>query len=117
MHYRYLLIVTLTKAVFLGQHLRLESTLRLLIKENFNFQALWTACTEIIDAFGFLKGHCHGDFAVCWSKMLKCLTKNIFSNIKLLLEHREEDMKLFLCAKINYYHFLAIFPSYIRGGT
>ena len=36
-----------------------------------------------------LKGHCHGDFAIFSSKWLKYLTKNFFSNMKLLLEHRE----------------------------
>ena len=40
-----------------------------------------------------LKGHCHGDFAVCWSKLLKYLIKNLISNMKLSLEHREEHME------------------------
>ena len=30
-----------------------------------------------------LKGHCRGDFAVCLLKLLKYLTKNLFSNMKL----------------------------------
>ena len=37
-----------------------------------------------------LKGHCHGDFAVCMPKLLKYLTKNLFFNLKSLLEHQEE---------------------------
>ena len=32
--------------------------------------------------------------------------------MKLLLEHLEEDMKWFLRARINYNHFLTIFPIY-----
>ena len=47
-----------------------------------------------------LKGRCHGDFAVCWSKLLKSLSKNLFSNLKLLLEHRKENMKLFSPRKV-----------------
>ena len=34
---------------------------------------------------GNLKGHCHGDFAVFWSKLLNYLTKNLFCNMTLLL--------------------------------
>ena len=30
-----------------------------------------------------LMGHCYGDFAVFWSKILKYLTMNPFSNMKL----------------------------------
>ena len=33
----------------------------------------------------FLKRHCYGDFAVCWPKQLKYLTKNPFFNVKALL--------------------------------
>ena len=33
-----------------------------------------------------LKGHCHGDFSVCWTKQFKYLTKNPFLNVKSLLE-------------------------------
>ena len=40
-----------------------------------------------------LNGHCHGDFAVFWSKQLKYLTKNLFSNMKLFLEHWKENTK------------------------
>ena len=49
-----------------------------------------------------LKGHCHGDFAVFWSKLLKHLMKNLFANVKLLLEHREENLKGFLQGRTNY---------------
>ena len=40
-----------------------------------------------------LKGHCHGDISVCWPKKLKYLTKNLFFNVKLLLEQGEKNMK------------------------
>ena len=40
-----------------------------------------------------LKGHCHGDFAACWSKLFKYLTKNLFSYLKLFLGHRKENVK------------------------
>ena len=33
----------------------------------------------------YLKGHCHDDFAVFWSKLHKHLTKNLFANMKLLV--------------------------------
>ena len=39
------------------------------------------------------RGTVKENFAVCLSKVFKHLTKNFFSNMKLLLEHREEDMK------------------------
>ena len=29
----------------------------------------------------------HGNVSVLWSKLFKCLTKNLFSNITFLLEH------------------------------
>lgn len=29
--------------------------------------------------FFFFKGHCHGDFAACWSKLLQYLIKNLSS--------------------------------------
>ena len=43
-----------------------------------------------------LKGHCHGNFAIFWSKLLKCLTKSLFFNMKLLIQHWEENTKVFL---------------------
>ena len=52
-----------------------------------------------------LKGHCRGDFAVFLSKQLKNLTKNLFSNMKLLLEHWGENTKGFLREKTNYNQF------------
>ena len=38
-----------------------------------------------------LKGHCHGNFAIFWSKPLKYLTKSLFFNMKLLIQHWEEN--------------------------
>ena len=49
-----------------------------------------------------LKGHCHGDFAVFWSKLLRHLTKNLFADVKLLLEHRKENIKGILQGRTNY---------------
>ena len=49
----------------------------------------WPSADEYVEYLAptfmtcFLKGHCHGDFAVCWSKLLKYLTKNVFSDMKL----------------------------------
>ena len=34
-----------------------------------------------------LKGYCHGNFVVFCKKLLKNVTKNLFSNMTLLLEH------------------------------
>ena len=48
---------------------------------------------------GNLKEHCHSDFAVVWSKLSKLFTKNLFSNMKLLLKHWEENIKRFLQEK------------------
>ena len=43
-----------------------------------------------------LKGHCHGNFAMFWSKPLKYWTKSLFFNMKLLIQHWEENTKGFL---------------------
>ena len=43
-----------------------------------------------------LKGHWHGNFAIFWSKPLKYLTKSLFFNMKLLIQHWEENTKVFL---------------------
>ena len=43
-----------------------------------------------------LKGHCHGNCAMFWSKPLKYLTKSLFFNMKLLIQHWEENTKVFL---------------------
>ena len=59
-----------------------------------------------------LKVHCHYNPAVFWSKLLKYLTKNLFSNMKLLLEHREENIKVFLLGRTNYNQFLATSLKY-----
>ena len=40
-----------------------------------------------------LEGHCHRDFSVFWSKLLNYLTRYLFANIKLLLEHQGENIK------------------------
>ena len=42
-----------------------------------------------------LKGHCHGNFAIFWSKPLKYLTESLFFNMKLLIQHWEENTKVF----------------------
>ena len=49
-----------------------------------------------------LKGLCHTDFAVFWSKLLRHLTKNVSANMKLLAEHRQENIKEFLQGRTNY---------------
>ena len=49
-----------------------------------------------------LKWRCHGDFAVVWSKLLKYLTKNLFCKMKLFLQHREENIKVFLLGRTNH---------------
>ena len=59
-----------------------------------------------------LGGPIHGDFAVFWSKLLKYLTKNLFANMKLLLEHREEIFKGFLQGRTNYNQFLSTSLKY-----
>ena len=58
------------------------------------------------------KGYCHDDFAVVRSKLLKYLTKNPFSNIKLLLEHREENVKGFIWGRASYNQFLVTSLQY-----
>ena len=52
-----------------------------------------------------LMGHCHGDFALFGSKLLKYLTENLFSNMKLVLEHREENIKGFIRGRTSYNQF------------
>ena len=56
---------------------------------------------------GSFKVHCHGDFAIFWSKLLKYLTKNLFCNMTLLLQHRERNIKVFLVGRTNHNQFLA----------
>ena len=63
-----------------------------------------------------LKGNCHGDFAIFSSKWLKYLTKNLFSNKKFLLEHREGNIKGFIRGRTNYKQFLTTSLQY-TGGT
>ena len=63
-----------------------------------------------------LKGHCHSDFAIFSSKWLKYLTKNLFSNMKLILEHREGNIKVFIRGRTNYKQFLMTSQQY-TGGT
>ena len=46
--------------------------------------------------------HCYGDFAVFWSKLLTYLTKNLFSNMKLLSQHSEENIEVFLPERTNH---------------
>ena len=53
------------------------------------------------------KGHGHRDFAVFDQKCFKYLAKSRFGNMKLFLEHREENIKEFLQEKTNYNQFLA----------
>ena len=53
-----------------------------------------------------LKGHRHGDFAIFSSKWLKYLTKNLFSYMKLLLEHQEGNIKVFILGRTSYKQFL-----------
>ena len=40
-----------------------------------------------------------GDFAVFWSKLLEHLTKKLFCNNKLLLQHWEEIITVFLSGR------------------
>ena len=70
----------------------------------------------VLFCFFMLKGHCHGDFAIFSSKWLKYLTKNLFSNMKLLLEHREGNIKGFIRGRTNYKQFLTTSLQY-AGGT
>ena len=63
-----------------------------------------------------LKGHCHGDLAEFWSKLLKYLTKNLFYNMKLLSQHREENIKVFPVARTYHNQLLATSLKY-KGST
>ena len=51
---------------------------------------------EFLDSY--LKGHCHGNFAIFWSKPLKYFTKSLFFNMKLLIQHGKKILK-FSCRK------------------
>ena len=59
-----------------------------------------------------LKGHCHGDLAAFWSKLFKYLTKNLFCNMKLFLQHWEENIKVFLLGRTNHNQVLATSLKY-----
>ena len=58
-----------------------------------------------------LLGHCHSDFAVSSSKLLKYLTKSLFANMKLHLERREENIRGFLQGRTNYIQFFCDFSK------
>ena len=62
-----------------------------------------------------LNGPCHGDFAACWSKLLKYLTKNLFSNRKLLLQHLGRKYEMTSLENTNYNQLFAIFPKHSEG--
>ena len=62
------------------------------------------------------KGHYRGNFAVFWTKLLNYFTKNLLCNMKLLLQRREENIKVFLLGRTNYDQFLATSLKY-TGGT
>ena len=63
-----------------------------------------------------LKGHRHGDFAMFSSNWLKYLPKNLFLNMKFLLELREGNIKGFVRGRKNYKQFLTTSLQY-TGGT
>ena len=46
-----------------------------------------------------------GHSAMFWSKLHNCLTKKLCSNMKLLLEQEEENVKSFLEEKILFFFF------------
>ena len=52
------------------------------------------------------------DFVEFWSKLLKYFTKNLFCSMKLLLQHREENIKVFLPGRTNYNQFSATSLKY-----
>ena len=58
-------------------------------------------CTISVNNEEF-KGLCHGNFAVFWSKLLKYLPKNLFCKMKLILQHREENIKDFLLGRTSH---------------
>ena len=57
----------------------------------FNFN-LFEFSAAILEK-GLLKGCCHEDFAVCWSKPLEYLINNLFSNIKLGIDQWAESVE------------------------
>ena len=67
---------------------------RVLKDGQFNVPALKSTAKKCLTPSpGSLKGHCHTDFAVFWSKYTKYMTNYPCSNIKLLLEHQEDNIK------------------------
>ena len=80
------------------------------------YSRLMSITSRIFLKMFILKGHCHGDFVIFSSKWLKYLTKNLFSDMKLLLEHRERNIKGFFRGRTNYKQFLTTSPQY-TGGT
>ena len=63
-----------------------------------------------------VKGALSRRFCYISSKWLKYLTKNLFSNMKLLLEHREGNIKGLIRGRTNYKQFLTTFLQ-CTGGT
>ena len=54
-----------------------------------------------------LKRQCHDDFAVFWPNLLKYLTKNLFCDMKLFLQHWKEIIKDFHPGRTNHNRVLA----------
>ena len=59
-----------------------------------------------------LKGHCQGDCAASWSKLLKYFTTNLFCKMKSLLQYREGNIKVFLQGRTNHNQLLATCLKY-----
>ena len=77
------------------------------------FKVVWSRRSKLKhNSIQTLKGHCHSDFAIFSSKWLKYLTKNLFSYMKLLLEHREGNIKVFIRGRTNYKQFLTTSLQY-----
>ena len=69
-----------------------------------------SSCTEV------LKGALSRRFCYIFVKMAQIFDKNLFSNMKLLLEHREGNIKGFIWGRTNYKQFLTTSLQY-TGGT
>ena len=62
------------------------------VKEEIELGRCWERCHKVIFKKCIfrraLKGHCHGNFTIFWSKP--------FFNMKLLIQHWEKNTKVFL---------------------
>ena len=80
------------------KHRTLATRLSDFVNESYDCRPNWTPLIPITIMY--------------WSKVVKYLTRYLFSNIKLFLPHRKENIKWFFLGRTGCNQFLVIYPKY-----